>query len=148
MRRVAHITHITHAGLLSLLIGLTACKRGRDAAAPPTADERSWIFQETGDSIPYARELELYTPDPPYAEVAESPMLRRGAPVHVKIDFCVDPRGTVDAVELARSSGEEYLDGVFVRTIQRWRFHPIERDGTPERACTYIEFKMTPKTSR
>ena len=118
---------------------------GGETRPPFQEEERLWILPGTDVMLPYDRELELYTPDPPFDELAQSPMLKRGDGMHIILEYCVDTRGAVDAVELKRSSGEDYLDAVMIRTIRRWRFQAIMHEGVAVRACSNIEFKMVRK---
>ncbi len=74
-------------------------------------------------------------------------MLKRGEGMHIVLEFCVDLKGAIDAVEIKRSSGEDYLDTVMVQTVRRRRYQPITRDGVAVRACSRVEYKMVPKKS-
>ncbi len=143
-RRPRHLAIALAAALIG--VSFVSCDGDRATRSPSSPrEEQYWVLPASGEKLPYTREAEIFAPDPPYAELAESPMLKRGEGMHVVLEFCVDPEGAVDAVEVKRSSGEDYLDTVMVRTIRRRRYRPITRDGEAVRACSRIEYKMVPK---
>lgn len=136
--------------LATALIGVSPvhCDGARATRSPSSpGEDRYWILPATGERLPYTQEAEIYAPDPPYAELAESAMLKRGEGMHIVLEFCVDLKGAIDAVEIKRSSGEDYLDTVMVQTVRRRRYQPITRDGVAVRACSRVEYKMVPKKS-
>lgn len=63
----------------------------------------------------------------------------------VGVSICVSPAGTVDSVELARSSGFPRLDHVALGIASEYRFQPATRAGRPVAACLQynIVFKLT-----
>lgn len=63
----------------------------------------------------------------------------------VVMNICVSPKGNVDSVELARSSGFPRLDQVALGIATEYRFHPATRHGHPVAACVdyYISFTVT-----
>lgn len=62
----------------------------------------------------------------------------------VLTEICVSPVGTVDTVQVARSSGFPRLDRVAVHVASQYRFRPATRDGNPVHACVRynIIFKL------
>ncbi|GGK06736.1 energy transducer TonB [Luteimonas terricola] len=87
---------------------------GPAAAAPPV---------ELSASSP----VPIRSPGPSYPARA----LRRGESGEVLLRIHVDARGVPDRVEVAASSGSRDLDRAAQRAVQRWRFRPAMRDGTP-----------------
>jgi protein TonB len=62
----------------------------------------------------------------------------------VVMNICVSQEGTVDSVELARSSGFPRLDKVAIGIAEEYRFLPATRLGHPVAACAHynIIFKL------
>lgn len=69
----------------------------------------------------------IRSPGPTYPARA----LRRGESGEVLLRIHVDARGVPDRVEIAASSGSRDLDRAAQRAVQRWRFRPAMRNGTP-----------------
>jgi protein TonB len=55
----------------------------------------------------------------------------------VVMNICVSPTGSVDSVELARSSGFPRLDQVALGIASEYRFQPGTRQGHPVAACAH-----------
>ena len=64
-------------------------------------------------------------PKPPYPKAA----FRVGAEGTVEIAVEINPDGTVAAVKLAQSSGNEWLDQSALDTVKGWRFRSARKDG-------------------
>ena len=62
----------------------------------------------------------------------------------VVMNICVSPTGSVDSVELARSSGFPRLDQVALGIASEYQFQPATRLGHPVAACAHyrIVFKV------
>jgi TonB family protein len=60
------------------------------------------------------------------------------------MNICVSPTGSVDSVELARSSGFPRLDQVALAIASEYQFQPATRRGHPVAACAHyrIIFKV------
>jgi protein TonB len=60
------------------------------------------------------------------------------------MNICVSPTGSVDSVELARSSGFPRLDKVALVIASEYQFQPATRRGHPVAACAHyrIVFKV------
>jgi protein TonB len=86
-----------------------------DSASPPPL--------ELSASSP----VPIRSPGPSYPARA----LRRGESGEVLLRIHVDARGVPDRVEIAASSGSRDLDRAAQRAVQRWRFRPAMRDGSP-----------------
>jgi len=69
----------------------------------------------------------INSPSPAYPSRA----LRRGESGEVLLRVHVDARGVPDRVEVASSSGSRDLDRAAQRAVNRWRFRPAMRDGSP-----------------
>ena len=63
----------------------------------------------------------------------------------VEMILCVSPKGTVDSVQLAGSSGSPRLDHEALGIASEYRFQPATRHGQPIAACAHfrIVFKVT-----
>ncbi|MGY1457484.1 MULTISPECIES: TonB family protein [unclassified Luteimonas] len=95
------------------------------AQAPATPDDAGTAAPplELSASSP----VPIRSPGPTYPARA----LRRGESGEVMLRIHVDARGVPDRVEIAASSGSRDLDRAAQRAVQRWRFRPAMRDGTP-----------------
>lgn len=98
---------------------------GASAAAPPL---------ELSASSP----VPIRSPGPTYPARA----LRRGESGEVLLRIQVDARGVPDRVEIAASSGSRDLDRAAQRAVQRWRFRPAMRDGTPVAGVVTVPIKF------
>lgn len=98
---------------------------GASAAQTPTAEGPATAAPplELSASSP----VPIRSPGPDYPARA----LRRGESGEVLLRIHVDARGVPDRVEIAASSGSRDLDRAARRAVQRWRFRPAMRDGTP-----------------
>ena len=99
---------------------------GASASQPPMSAEGSATAApplELSASSP----VPIRSPGPSYPARA----LRRGESGEVLLRIHVDARGVPDRVEIAASSGSRDLDRAARRAVQRWRFRPAMRDGTP-----------------
>jgi protein TonB len=91
-------------------------------------------------SAPIGRAGYLDNPPPRYPPAA----LRQGWQGTVTLKVRVLASGSVDSVEVQKSSGRKLLDDEAVRTVQSWRFTPSKRGDTPIDgwASVPIEFKV------
>lgn len=66
------------------------------------------------------------TPRPPYPELAR----KRGQEGTVRVLCQVDASGKVTGVSVASSSGFKLLDEAALKTVNKWKFKPGQKDGT------------------
>ncbi len=78
---------------------------------------------------------------PAYPEIAR----RRGQQGRVVLQVTVSPEGLPVTVTVAESSNYPSLDAAAVSAVQRWRFVPASRGGTPVAAVAEIpvRFRLT-----
>ena len=84
--------------------------------------------------------LPISRPAPRYPQQAQ----RSGIQGAVQVRATVAPDGSVERMELARSSGNRHLDRAAMEAVRRWRFDPATRGGQPISADVVIpiEFNM------
>jgi protein TonB len=93
---------------------------------PAIARGQAVVTQETvKTSEPDLQAAYKENPKPPYPKAA----FRIGAEGTVEINVEVNPDGSVAAVKLAQSSGNEWLDQSALDTVKGWRFRSARRDG-------------------
>lgn len=80
----------------------------------------------------------LQNPKPRYPTIAR----RRGIEGVVLLRVEVLPDGTVDKIEVKRSSGYRILDQSALRTIKKWRFLPATRGGVPVRGWINVPVRF------
>lgn len=73
-------------------------------------------------------------PKPPYPKTA----FRVGAEGTVDVAVEVNADGTVGAVKVARSSGNDALDQSALDTIARWRFRSARKDGALQKSVVIV----------
>ncbi len=73
-------------------------------------------------------------PKPPYPKAA----FRVGAEGTVDVAVEVNADGTVGAVKVARSSGNDALDQSALETIARWRFRSARKDGNLHKSVVVV----------
>lgn len=102
-----------------------------DMADIPTTQQQAGdeIQSEDEDRPPPGSRKEpitLATPDYKINHPPTYPLLakRRRYEGTVLLDVLVSPRGIVDSVELAQSSGHQILDRAAVKAVRKWIFHP------------------------
>jgi len=103
--------------------GAPAGQAARAAPATTAPDPGAGPPLEISASSP----VPIRSPEPTYPARA----LRRGESGEVVLRIHVDARGVPDRVEIAASSGSRDLDRAAQRAVQRWRFRPAMRDGSP-----------------
>jgi protein TonB len=83
-----------------------------------------------------------YKNNPPPDYPAQA--VRQGWQGTVLLRVRVLQSGTVESVEVVRSSGKKLLDDAAIQTVQRWVFAPSTRGTTPVDgfATVPIEFKL------
>ena len=82
----------------------------------------------------------IRNPDPEYPAASQA----RGEQGVVTVLLRITPGGSVEEVEVVRSSGYAALDEAAKRAVQRWRFRPAMRDGLaiPGSIRTAIHFRL------
>jgi protein TonB len=75
---------------------------------------------------------------PVYPEIAR----RRGQQGRVVLQVRVSTEGMPDAVTVAESSGYASLDAAALAAVQRWRFAPATRGGTPVPAVAEVPVRF------
>lgn len=104
-----------------------------EPAAPGTSPVQPSVTQDGASAVSAPLELSASSPVPIRSPGPTYPAraLRRGESGEVLLRIHVDARGVPDRVEVAASSGSRDLDRAAQRAVQRWRFRPAMRDGTP-----------------
>lgn len=82
------------------------------------------------DALPWV----IYGPAPEYPREAR----RKGWTGHVRVHVLISEQGTVQQVQLASSSGHIELDEAGMRALQKWRFHPAQKNGHAIAAWVFI----------
>lgn len=94
-----------------------------DSSSPVPGMDATTLLTEGGASGPvYAR-----NPAPLYPELARA----QGAEGTVVLKVEVLPSGRCGKLQIAESSGHTMLDEAAAGAVQRWRFRPATRTGTP-----------------
>ncbi len=83
-------------------------------------------------------------PKPPYPKAA----FRIGAEGTVEINVEVNPDGSVAAVKLAQSSGNEWLDQSALDTVKGWRFRSARRDGVLRKSFVRVPITFRLRADR
>ena len=80
----------------------------------------------------------LSCPDPDRAA------LRQTTAGTVRVRFCVDARGRIEPASLrvGPSFGDEEVDAIVRRAVQRWRFEPLRVAGQARRSCSETRFAI------
>lgn len=89
--------------------------------------------------MPDAGASDLHNPKPPYPPVSRS----KGEQGTVLLKVCVSATGTVDSVDIAKSSGFVRLDRSANDTVERWRFHPARKGGAPVAMCYQLPIRFS-----
>jgi TonB family protein len=89
--------------------------------------------------MPDAGASDLHNPKPPYPPVSRS----KGEQGTVLLKVCVSATGTVDSVDIAKSSGYVRLDRSANDTVERWRFHPARKGGQPVALCYQLPIRFS-----
>jgi hypothetical protein len=56
------------------------------------------------------------------------------------VHFCVTVKGDVESATLMRSTAFAGYDHKLVESVKRWRYRPLELDGSPVPACSIVQF--------
>jgi len=83
-------------------------------------------------------------PKPPYPKAA----FRVGAEGTVEVAVEVNPDGSVSAVRLAQSSGNELLDQSALDTIKGWRFRSARKDGVMTKTVVRVPITFKLRAAR
>lgn len=82
----------------------------------------------------------LNNPKPPYPALSK----RLGEEGVVRLNILVNPDGSVENVEIAKSSGYPRLDEIAVKTVQSsWKFEPARQGGKPIQAWVIVPIQFT-----
>ena len=109
------------------------------------AQEQASLKNVAGDPaaapvhMPDAGASDLHNPKPPYPPVSRS----KGEQGTVLLKVCVSATGTVDSVDIAKSSGFVRLDRSANDTVERWRFHPARKGGNPVAMCYQLPIRFS-----
>ena len=109
------------------------------------AQEQASVKNVAGDPaaapvhMPDAGASDLHNPKPPYPPVSRS----KGEQGTVLLKVCVSATGTVDSVDVAKSSGFVRLDRSANDTVERWRFHPARKGGNPIAMCYQLPIRFS-----
>lgn len=85
-------------------------------------------------SMPNADASDLNNPKPYYPSISR----KLGEQGKVLLKACVNEVGGLDSVLIAQSSGYDRLDNVAKETVQKWRFVPAKKNGTPVSMCYHL----------
>ena len=109
------------------------------------AQEQASVKNVAGDPaaapvhMPEAGASDLHNPRPPYPPVSRS----KGEQGTVLLKVCVSATGSVDSVDIAKSSGFVRLDRSANDTVERWRFHPARKGGNPVAMCYQLPIRFS-----
>ena len=109
------------------------------------AQEQASLKNVAGDPaaapvhMPAAGASDLQNPQPPYPPVSRS----KGEQGTVLLKVCVSATGSVDSVDIAKSSGFVRLDSSANDTVERWRFHPARKGGNPVAMCYQLPIRFS-----
>ena len=109
------------------------------------AQEQASVKNVVGDPaaapvhMPDAGASDLHNPKPPYPPVSRS----KGEQGTVLLKVCVSESGTIDSVDIAKSSGFVRLDRSANDTVERWRFHPARKGGNPVAMCYQLPIRFS-----
>ena len=109
------------------------------------AQEQASLKNVAGDPaaapvhMPDAGASDLHNPKPPYPPVSRS----KGEQGTVLLKICVSATGSVDSVDIAKSSGFVRLDRSANDTVMRWRFHPARKGGQPMAMCYQLPIRFS-----
>ena len=114
---------VTAGNHVTMLVAVSLHLDSTTLAAPKG---QAQVTQETVKiSEPDLQAAYKENPKPPYPKAA----FRVGAEGTVEIAVEINPDGTVAAVKLAQSSGNEWLDQSALDTVKGWRFRSARKDG-------------------
>jgi TonB family protein len=110
-----------------------------------TSQEQASTKTVTGDPaaapvhMPDASASDLHNPKPHYPPLSRS----KGEQGTVLLKVCVSNSGSVDSVDLAKSSGYVRLDRSAQDTVERWKFHPARRGGQTVPMCYQLPIRFS-----
>ena len=70
--------------------------------------------------------------------------MRRNIGGVVQVRATIAPDGSVERLDLARGSGNRYLDRAAMEAVRRWRFEPAIRNGQPVSADVMVPVEFSP----
>lgn len=82
-------------------------------------------------SAPSADSKALNNPKPPYPISSRE----NGEQGRVLLNACINDKGEIDRLELAKTSGHPALDLSALNTVQHWKFIPAQQGGKPIPLC-------------
>ncbi|WP_397392520.1 energy transducer TonB [Polynucleobacter sp.] len=82
-------------------------------------------------SAPSADSKALNNPKPPYPISSRE----NGEQGRVLLNACINDKGEIDRLDLAKTSGHPALDRSALNTVQHWRFIPAQQGGGPIPLC-------------
>ncbi len=109
------------------------------------AQEQASVKNVAGDPaaapvhMPDAGASDLHNPKPPYPPLSRS----KGEQGTVLLKVCVSATGSVDSIDIAKSSGFVRLDRSANDTVERWRFHPARKGGNPVAMCYQLPIRFS-----
>lgn len=107
------------------------------AALPPDPAPRTLIAPERRGALTEVLPAYLRNPAPVYPRLAQE----RGDQGTMVLDVEVLPSGRCGGLRVTTSSGHAILDDAAVRAVQRWRFSPATRWGSP--VALWVEIPVT-----
>lgn len=112
---------------------------------PAIAGGQALVTQETVKTTePDLQAAYKENPKPPYPKAA----FRIGAEGTVEVNVEVNPDGSVAAVKLAQSSGNEWLDQSALDTVRGWRFRSARRDGVLSKSFVRVPITFRLRAAR
>jgi len=80
-----------------------------------------------------------FNPKPPYPLLSR----RMGEQGAVDLKLCIDKRGLVESIHLAKSSGYQKLDQSAIETVKKWRFTAIDTGVETSFNCYHLPIHFT-----
>lgn len=87
-------------------------------------NDSSFVLNESKGAVTQAKPLEHINPAPLYPRLAQ----RKGWEGIVYLNVSINPLGTVNNVQIKKSSGYSILDIAAVKAIREWKFMPAAID--------------------
>lgn len=95
-------------------------------------------------SMPSTDSSVLNNPKPPYPIASRE----NGEQGRVYLTACVNEHGTIDRLDLAKSSGFHALDRSALNTVRYWEFIPAHQNGKPISMCYRLPIHFVLSTHR
>lgn len=122
------------------------------SAPPPPVAEQPRIIDEPAPTVAPPVAAPPFAAGPDRAPVPVSrpaprypiEAMRRNIGGVVQVRATIAPDGSVERLDLARGSGNRYLDRAAMEAVRRWRFEPAIRNGQPVSADVMVPVEFSP----